>query len=475
VTARSSSAPTTRTGKASFVHTFTLTRTLALSAPSLDGTQVIAWKIGWQICQIDGVCLLPGEKTVAVRVPVASPAFDAGGFWEALFGAFVGGFLLNLMPCVFPVLALKAVGLAAAAGQTLRTRRRDAWLFAAGGVATLTGFGVLTAIVALGGQRLDWGFTFQQPAFVWFLMVAFWAFALQLWGLWSWSGSPFRLLGPASGRPIHAFAGGALMVVAAAPCTAPFLGAALGFALAQPPATIPLYFFAAGVGLVLPLLILERLPGWSRWLPRPGVWMVWVERLAGVFLAGTVGYLFWIFIRQTSTTYVALGVSVLAAVAVVLGIRGRLPQSRWTGWATWLVVVGAVLVVLFPSTATTDKETPPPVGWIRYSPEALADALAAGKPVLIDATAAWCATCQVNEFAVLHRPDVTALLHQKNITLLLADYTKPDPVVRAWLASVGRAGLPVYALYRQGKPVHLFPELLTDDNFTRALPGLLTP
>jgi len=476
---RTSSAPTVRDGKKSFTGTFTLTRSVVLPATTA-GLTTLSWKTGWQICQTDGICLLPAEKRISLAVRVVAAATVAGGgprlplgldFWGALLGAFLGGLLLNLMPCVFPVLALKAVGIASASGETRRERRRDALAFAAGGWGVLTLLGGITAGFSAFGQRLDWGFTFQEPWFVWALVLVFWAFTLQLWGVWTWRGSPFAFSLPTKPGWIRSLAGGGLLVLAAAPCTAPLLGPALGFAFAQPPGWIPLFFSMAGLGLVLPLVVLQFLPGWAHFLPKPGPWMVLLERIAGFFLAATVLYLLWVLTKLTSVDRIWFALTILGTIAGLFALVFRFPSSvpiRVLG-----MVLGAGLLWLsFPLTTPSSTPVSPTNGWQSFSFQALNQAREAGRPVLVDATAAWCATCQVNELAVLDRPDVTALLERQGVVRLRADYTRPDPAIRDWLTGVNRAGLPVYALYRPGRPVYLFPELLTDDNFTRVFENL---
>jgi len=471
---RSSSPPTIRKEKRSFTGTFTLTRTVVLPEGTPPGPRNLVWKTGWQICQVDGVCLLPAERSFTLAVIVTGaggPAAPLPGldFWGALLGAFLGGLILNLMPCVFPVLALKAVGLGSASGLSFKERRREALAFAAGGWGTLTLLGVATAIFSAVGQRLDWGFSFQEPLFVGALALVFWVFALQLWGVWTWNGSPFTLTTSAKPHWGRSLAGGALLVVAAAPCTAPFLGPALGFALAQPPMVIPWFFAAAGLGLVMPLLVVQSFPAWGKLLPKPGPWMVVMERVAGFFLATTVLYLLWVWTKQTSEQAVWPGLAALGMVAGALAWAGRFPKSLVVRVLACVLGMGSALAVPVLVGSMGPVPTRVSSGWQDFSPTALAQALAAGRPVLVDATAAWCATCQVNELAVLDRADVTALFDRLGLVRLRADYTRPDPVIRAWLASVNRAGLPVYALYRPGRDPYLFPELLTDDNFTRVL------
>jgi len=474
VVGRSTSSATIRGTKASFTGTFTLYRTLVLPETGSDRPKEITFSLGWQICRVDGICLLPAQttKTVPITIQTSGPGID---FWSALLGAFLGGLFLNLMPCVFPVLALKALGIASASGLSRRDQRRDALASAAGSFGVILALGGATALMAALGQRLDWGFPFQQPVFVWALTLGFWALALQLGGLWTWSWSPFSLSAPGRGV-LRSLTGGIFLVVAATPCTAPVLGPALGFALARPPAEIPLYFASIGLGLVAPLLVLQAFPHWGRLLPQPGRWMVWVERVAGVFLAATVGYLLWIFLVQNGADRTEWAAGLLVLAAVGLALRGR--SMPWAQPVSTLVLVlvlaGSIFVVQSPTTQH-NSVVKSSEGWRPFSKNALEQALSEGKPVLVDATAAWCATCQVNELAVLGRPEVRQRMDQWGIVRLRADYTRPDPAIQTWLASVNRAGLPVDALYRPGKPPYLFPELLTDANFTALLPGLLAP
>ncbi len=474
ITARSSSVPVDRAGKKSYTGTFTLTRTIVLDAP----VPRLTLTAGWQICQVDGVCLLPVETKLTLNVSL-SPSSAASSFdlWQALLAALAGGLLLNLMPCVFPVLALKAVGLASTSGLALKQRRREALLFAAGGGGTLMLIGIVTATVAAAGQRLDWGFTFQQPLFVWALALAFWVFTLQLWGIWKWSGSPFSLnLSARASSTGRSLVGGAFLVLTAAPCTAPLLGPAIGFAFTQPPILVPLFFAAAGLGLVAPLLVLQFWPAWTRWLPKPGAWMMAAERATGFVLAATVLYLVWVLTKQTSADAVWPALAALGAVAFALACTERWKRFvvvRWIGLAVALAAFAAAV----PWTQEPSSFRSPvsdKAGWTPFESGLIERTLGDGKPVFVDATAAWCATCQVNEATVLDRPETTALFDQMDIVRVRADYTRPDPAIRDWLESVDRAGLPVYALYRPGKPVYLFGELL-GPGFTDELRRLIVP
>jgi len=490
-TGRSATLPTVRGGKASYTGSFVLVRTLTLPLGTAPGPLTLAAQAGWQICRPNGVCLLPGHQELGLALtvgpgpqmgaagpvpgaPGSTPESGVGAFWGALAAAFLGGLVLNLMPCVFPVMALKALALASAQGLSLAARRREALASAAGGLGSLVVLGVVTALVALGGQRLNWGFSFQQPLFVGALALVFWALALELFGLWTWPASPFRLPWTRAGTGRQAFWGGVLLVVAAAPCTAPFLGPALGYAFTRPPVEVPLFFAAAGLGLVLPLLVVSWVPGLGRLLPAPGPWMGIVEKGAGVLLAGTAVALMGVVLEQVGPGRWVGAALVLAGVAGALArplVRRRALGLGLLGLSLVTAGVGAGLL----AAPGNPGARPLPEGWVPYSTEALARLTAEGTPVFVDGTAAWCATCQVNEWGVLGRADVRRLFGDRGVVLMRADDTRPNPEVEDWVAAVGRAGLPVYALYRPGRPVVLFPELLTDANFVDRLPALLAP
>jgi thiol:disulfide interchange protein DsbD len=201
--------------------------------------------------------------------------------------------------------------------------------------------------------------------------------------------------------------------------------------------------------------------------------MVVVERIAGFFLAATVVYLLWVFTRQTTADRVWPALVTLGLLAATLAWAGRVPRSRVVRLLAGLMLAAAAAggtLLISPGAPASGQAVVP--GWEPFSAAALEKDLASGRPVLVDATAAWCATCQVNELAVLDRPDVQALLERQGIVRIRADYTRPDSAIQRWLTSVGRAGLPVYVLYRPGQPPYFFPELLTDDTFTRVIEDL---
>jgi DsbC/DsbD-like thiol-disulfide interchange protein len=347
-----------------------------------------------------GILVSP-ERSLAIDVPVVARFADLG-LAVALAFAFAGGLILNLMPCVLPVLSIKALSFQEA-------RLKEGLLYALGVLASFWVLaGALIALRALGSQ-LGWGFQLQSPIAVALLAALFLVLALNLSGLFEFR---FALAGGPSGH----FFSGVLAVVVASPCTAPFMGAALGYAVFESGWRAFAVFTALGLGMALPYAALAASPGWRRYLPRPGPWMPRLKRWLAVPLYATVLWLAWVFAQQV-----------------------------WT-----------------PGNATDDA-------WEPYSAQKVAALQAAGKPVFIDFTAAWCVTCQVNERVVLARDDVREAFRSRGVTLVRADWTRRDPEIARALADIGRSGVPAYVLYRPGRAPIVLPELLTPERVREAL------
>jgi DsbC/DsbD-like thiol-disulfide interchange protein/cytochrome c biogenesis protein CcdA len=345
------------------------------------------------------------DKAFQVNAPISARFADLG-LAVALVFAFAGGLLLNLMPCVLPILSIKVLGFAQG-----HARLRDAWLYVAG---VLVSFwllaGVLVGLRAL-GQQLGWGFQLQSPVTVAVLAGFFLLLALNLSGV-------FELkLSFAGGSSGH-FLSGVLAVVVASPCTAPFMGAALGYAVLESGWRAFAVFTALGLGMALPYAALASAPAARRWLPKPGPWMPRLKKWLAVPLYATVLWLGWVFAQQVGTP---------AAVH----------DDAWEAWSERRVV----------------------------------ELSGTGRPVFVDFTAAWCVTCQVNERVVLGRADMKEAFRQRNVALLRADWTKRDPEIARALAALGRSGVPAYVVYRPGQAPVVLPEILTRERVLAALDG----
>ncbi len=422
--------------------------------------------------------ITPAVGDVSV-IPAGSPAAvaDTGGtaLVVILALALLGGLILNLMPCVLPVLSIKLLSVVGHGGGE-PARVRAGFLASTAGI--LTSFLVLaTGAVALkaAGLGVGWGIQFQQPVFLIAMALVVTLFACNLWGFFE-----VRLPGriadaAASGGKGDGLAGhfgtGVFATLLATPCTAPFLGTAIGFALTRGAVEIYSVFIALGIGLSLPYLAVAAVPRLATWLPRPGPWMVTLRRILGVALAATALWLITVLAAQTGTA-AAIIVSVLLVLLVaVLGLSDRLPRLRRDG--AWSVVaVLAVMSFLAPTieTASVAPVTKNEVGateidWRPFDPAAIPVAVAAGRTVFVDVTADWCLTCKLNKALVLDRGAVREMLSGPNVIAMQADWTRPDPVIAAFLQRFQRYGIPFDVVFGPGAPGgRVLPELLTTGN-----------
>jgi len=430
--------------------------------------------------------VVPGEvaKPIAPAKPLARVSASTELTALSAIGlALLGGIILNLMPCVFPVLFLKGLALVQSSGQERKRMRAHGLVYTLG---ILVSFwlivGVLLALRAT-GSHIGWGFQLQSPTFIAVLAGFLFLFALSLAGQFDLGLSLTSAGGELAKKEGYAgsFFTGVLATIVATPCTAPLMGAAIGFALAQPPAITFAVFTALGLGLALPYLMLTLQPSWTRLLPRPGAWMETLKQVTAVPLFATVIWLVWVYGRLNTSggsggesdhiTYLLLCFLVLAIAGWVLG---RWP-AKWPGSlvAILLIALGFALPLTHPSVVVASDGTgpasavqttsEPTLKWEPYSQASLEKARSGGHPVFIDFTAAWCLSCQVNERAVLRAKDVEHQLAQHKFTLLKADWTQYSPAITAELASLNRSGVPTYVIYPADPKAapDVLPELLT--------------
>jgi len=389
-----------------------------------------------------------------------------------LFLAFVGGLILNLMPCVFPVLGIKIMGFVNQSGHAKAKVVQHGVVFALGVLVSFwTLAGVLLALRS-GGAQLGWGFQLQSPAFVFGMAAFLLIFALNMSGLFE-----VGLSATGAGASLQSKEGlagsfftGALATLVATPCSAPFLAPALGAALTLSPVESLLVFTAIAVGLALPYLLLSIFPQAIKVLPRPGAWMETFKQFMAFPLYATVGWLLWVLAGQTkdddnALLYIAFGFVLVAMAAWAYGRFGQAhgkPTRQMAGRVFAAVLLAGGLYTGWPQTAGAAPAGSYQVTWEKWSPEAIAAAQAAGKFVYVDFTARWCATCQTNKAAVFHNDAVLAELKKKNVVLLKADWTNRDPQITAELARWNRSAVPFNLIYAPGKPDPvILPELLT--------------
>jgi thiol:disulfide interchange protein DsbD len=399
----------------------------------------------------------------------------------ALVFALVCGALMNLMPCVFPVLSLKVLGFAAHGGD--RAAMRAHGLAFAGGV--LVSFWLLVGgllALRLGGQQLGWGFQLQSPAVVASLAILFFVLALNLSGVFEIGQLlPSAISGwSARNAYVNDALSGVLAVVVASPCSAPFMGAALGWALTAAPGATFAVFTALGAGMALPYVLLTFFPAWRAKLPRPGPWMIRLKQLLAFPLYATVIWLAWVLGAQLDGDAVARLLAALLLIAFSLWAWQTMRGGSTRSWgAAAIAGLAAAAVVGWPvvtSAVVGGEPARKPLAaekgpWQDFAPERVRQLTDSGRAVFVDFTAAWCVTCQVNKL-VLNAAPVQAAFAHSNVALLRADRTRRDAKIEQALAALGRNGIPVYVLYRPGREPLLLPEVLQKSTITDALATL---
>jgi thiol:disulfide interchange protein DsbD len=422
---------------------------------------------------------LRSSSAAEVAIPVVS---DGGGtdpisLAVALVCAFVGGLILNLMPCVFPVVSIKVLGFVEQAHGERRALRVHGLAFASGVVTCFWALAFTLIAFRTTGSHLGWGYQLQSPSVIAALALLFFALGLNMSGVFE-LGATVQRLGGISGAKGYrgSFFSGLLATVVATPCTAPFMGAALGFALAQPAGIALLVFTVLALGMALPYVVLSLAPQWVRWLPRPGRWMQTLKQLLAFPLYLTVVWLSWVLATQAgagAAAYLSLGLVLLAAAAWTWGRFGGAAAVTYRtrligGIAAVFLSVAAAIVALPAPVAPSHTAAQSP--WLPFSEEELARARSEGRWAFVDFTAAWCVTCQVNKQLVLNTDAVTRRFVEKRVVLMRADWTSRDTRIGAALRRLGRSGVPVYALYPPtGGPPQLLPEILTHEMVLAAL------
>jgi suppressor for copper-sensitivity B len=435
--------------------------------------------------------VVDGERAAETEItPVLGslPPLAANMGRVAVLGlALLGGLVLNLMPCVLPVLSLKLMALAGYAGAERRAARLGLLAAAAG---VIVSFGLLaTALILLkaAGHAIGWGIQFQQPWFLAGMAMVTAIFAMSLWGL-------IPILLPARvadavasvhgvARFGNAFLTGALATLLAASCSAPFVGTAVGFALSGGLIDIALVFGALGLGMASPFLAIAVFPGLIGLLPRPGRWMIWLERVLGLALLGTAVWLLSVLALDAGGQVALITGGALALLLPVLAWRQRPRRHELARRILDAIAIAlAVVVVLVPSlrgevvSLTAASSRAAVEQWQRFDEAALHRSVASGKVVFVDVTAAWCLTCKANELTVLDRPPVADRLRDVRVVAMRADWTRADPLITAYLQSFGRYGVPLDVIYGPAAPQGIpLPELLTSgaviDAFARATAG----
>jgi thiol:disulfide interchange protein/DsbC/DsbD-like thiol-disulfide interchange protein len=444
---------------------------------SVDGGATLAQLKGVAVVQANG-------KTDAFEVELRRTAAvaqagivsaDFAGVLQAIGFALIGGLILNVMPCVLPVISLKIFGFVSEAGERPDTAFRLALAFSAG---ILSCFAVLAAVVTFFravGAQVGWGFQFQDYRFVLVIACLVFAFALNLFGVFELTVSARATGGLAKLAAGHGYGGaffqGAFATILATPCTAPFLGTASAFAFTQPAWATFLIFFSIGIGMALPYLLLAIQPKWLRYLPKPGEWMVRLKQLLGFLLLATLLWLSWIVGRLRGVD----GMVELGGLLLIIGILAWLKGSFWTPVSSTrsrvLAALAMVAVLVIALGSYFFVTAPSQLPWQAFSQQSLDNALQSGRPIFVDFTADWCLTCKANERFALDSTAVRQAFAQHRVVVLRADWTHGDPEITQILKEHGRAGVPMYLFYPGGKdrPPMILPELISSQTVLDAL------
>jgi thiol:disulfide interchange protein len=434
---------------------------------------------------LDGVIVLessaaPTQALTISATPGAVPDFtsEAGlSLPLAMLFALLGGVILNLMPCVLPILAMKALAIANKSGRT-HEAAGEGIAYGAGAVLSFALLGATVVGLRAGGQAIGWGFQLQQPVTVAAFALLVFAVGLNLSGVFEVPGLGAGERLARRGGHVGAFFTGVLAVAVAAPCTAPFMAAALGFALTQSTLVALLVFVALGIGFAAPFVAIGFSPALLRLLPKPGAWMSIFRQLLAFPMFGTALWLAWVLSFQTSPggLIVLLGAALLLAFA--LWLVGEIQQagrasSGWIAWAVTLLAIVA-LAILVPQVgsgnATSPRAEATSIPSQSYSVARLQTLRGENRGVFVDATAAWCVTCLVNEKVALDNARVRSAFAERHIAFLVADWTNREPEVTALLQAHARSGVPLYLYYAPGAPdAAVLPQILTADTVLDAI------
>jgi thiol:disulfide interchange protein DsbD len=427
---------------------------------------------GWMLSP-SGTAPVTTASAAAKGAPL-QPAPPRFGLFGALWAALLGGLILNLMPCVLPVIALKIFSFVSQAGEHPERVFRLGLAFVAGVFVFFLGIAGLAIGLRAAGQGFFWGMQFADPRLMLALVALVVLFALSMFGVFEITlGGAENTLGALSRKEGYggAFVHGLFTTLLGTSCTAPFVGPVLGFAVTQPPLAIVAIFIAMATGMSLPYFLLTWKPAWMRFLPKPGMWMERFKQFMGFVLLAVAVWLLGVFSKTRGADAGAAAGWLLLFLALagwIFGAGGR----RWWAIALAALTLAAGTWLFLPEAlhkgASAEEQTKPNavgIAWEKFTPERVEKARQSGQSVFIDFTAEWCVNCKVNEKGVINTAPVAAAFKEKNVLTLRADWTDFDPVITEWLKKFERIGVPVYVLYRPGEdaPV-VFPELLTTNS-----------
>jgi thiol:disulfide interchange protein len=429
--------------------------------PAVEGVLKLSDGNGLSLNAVPGVVPAAGAP---MELAAEQPVLGASAVLAALLGALIGGLLLNIMPCVFPILSLKALSLAKAGGDE-RAAKREALAYTAGAVLICLALGAALLALRAGGASAGWAFQLQDPRVILVLLLLTTAIALNLAGLFELPALTAGDRLAAKGGVGGAFWTGALAAFVATPCTGPFMGAALGAALVLPTEVALAVFAGLGLGLALPFLLLGFVPALRRRLPKPGPWMGRFRRLMSVPMFFTALALAWILGRQAGVNGMALGLVAAVLIGLALWWVGQRQEQRGGVWLPLApAALAAIAAVMLVPTVASEPAQAAAQGVLKsepFSEARLAALQQEQKPVFVYFTADWCVTCKVNEKGALERKAVADAFAERQVAVLVGDWTRGDAAIGRFLEKHGRSGVPLYLYYAPGKPVEVLPQVLT--------------
>jgi len=475
-------------GLENFYGNVTLEASFIVSENIPSGNQTAKIKAAWQICDEDGVCFFPEEQIIDIPVQIAgnnSGSQTLATLLKFLIFAFLGGLLLNVMPCVLPILSMRALNLVKQSQNDRKSIFIGSLLYGAGVLASLLILAVIVIILKMTGQLVGWGFQFQNPLFVMSLITIIFVFALSLFDIFIINAPGMNKMAAASNKKgwLGSFFNGIFAVLLATPCTAPFLGTALGFAFSQSPIFILSSFTAIGIGFAFPFILIGIWPKLIQSLPKPGPWMDTFKEIMGFLLFGTVLYLISSLRFQINSDSMFKFLIFLTLTAFFAWVYGKLskPGSKFPSAFLALIIaliltaVSAYYLVDTKQEITDGNIFQLREGWEEFNPSAIDNYKAEGKGIFLAFGAKWCSVCKINESRVLFTEQGDSFFDDRSIIKMKGDYTNKDPLIDEWIKKFGKAGVPVYVYYPpDGSDYILFPEIITFSILENKIPLVST-
>jgi len=446
----------------------------AIIRNNLETSDSVTITVGYQICSENGTCLFPIEKKAKILI-LADKKPTSGDFsilLKFLAFAFLGGIILNIMPCVLPVLSIKAMSLVKQSGESKKSILKQSFAYTFGVVLSFWVLAIAVIILKISGEAVGWGFQFQSPTFVFFLLIIIFIFALSMFDIIIFH-SPVSSTGGLDQKKgvMGAIFSGVFAVLLATPCTAPMLGPAIGFAFSQPSYFIFLIFTLIGLGLAFPFLLLGFFPSLIQKIPKPGEWMNIFKFVMGFLLLATVLFLYrslYFLIGGDNSISVLWFLLILSFFIWIFGKYYNPMVSKKKKLVIFIIsliltIISGKALISFEDNSINSSESKYS-GWLKFDEKKVLSDIASGKKVFIDFTAEWCMTCQTNKITVLHTADMMNYFKKHNIILYYADNTKKNIILDKWLKKYERAGVPLYLYFDERYPKGIiFPEILTPD------------